>query len=66
MKNLFLQIQKKKVDEAIIKLNYHPELTARNLRLRKTNTIGVIIPNIADYFFANIVSGSSKIFYGQG
>ncbi len=57
---------KEKVEEAIKKLNYHPELTARNLRLRKTNTIGVIIPNIADYFFASIVLAVQKYFMDKG
>jgi LacI family transcriptional regulator len=57
---------KEKVEEAIKKLNYHPELTARNLRLRYTNTIGIIIPNIADYFFANIVLAVQKFFMRKG
>lgn len=36
-------------------LNYRPNQLARNLRLQKTQTIGVIVPNLADAFYARIV-----------
>lgn len=35
-------------------LGYIPNLAARNLSAKKTNTIGVIIPAIANSFFANM------------
>jgi len=38
---------KKKVKRAAKKLNYEPQWSARSLRSRKTNIIGVIIPDIA-------------------
>jgi len=41
----------KRVNEAAVKLRYGPEWFVRSLRLRKTNIIGVIIPNILNYFF---------------
>ncbi len=37
------------------KLGYIPNLAARNLSAKKTNTIGVIVPVIANSFFANYV-----------
>jgi len=37
------------------KMGYIPNFAARNLSARKTNTIGVIVPVIANYFFANII-----------
>ena len=57
---------KEKVLNAAKKLNYTPEWSARSLRLRKTDVIGVIIPNIADYFFSSIVLGVEKFFRGKG
>lgn len=35
-------------------LQFSPNQVARNLRLRKTNTIGLIIPDISNPFFANL------------
>jgi LacI family transcriptional regulator len=41
--------------------NYKPNLTALNLKNRKTKTIGVIIPNILNSFFAKVFSGIEKV-----
>jgi len=57
---------KKRVKAAAKKLNYEPHWTARSLRLRKTDIIGVIIPNIADYFFSSIVLGVERFFRSKG
>ncbi|MBW1296243.1 substrate-binding domain-containing protein [Aquimarina litoralis] len=40
--------------------NYKPNITAKNLKERKTRTIGVIIPNILAHFFAKVLSGIEK------
>lgn len=39
------------------KLNYQPNLLALNLLKKKTNTIGVIVPEITSYFFSSIING---------
>lgn len=36
---------------------YRPNPTAVNLKSSKSGTIGVIIPNISNHFFANVLSG---------
>ncbi|WP_310560868.1 LacI family DNA-binding transcriptional regulator [Flavobacterium sp.] len=41
--------------------NYKPNVIGLNLKNRKTRTIGVIIPNILDSFFAKVFSGIEKI-----
>jgi DNA-binding LacI/PurR family transcriptional regulator len=50
-----------KTREAVIelarKLNYQPNLLALNLLRKRTNTIGVIVPEITSYFFSSIISG---------
>jgi LacI family transcriptional regulator len=53
---------RKSVNKAIKKLNYQPEWVARSLRLGRTDTVGVIIPNISDYFLSSIVLGVEKFF----
>ncbi|MBU1101844.1 MAG: LacI family transcriptional regulator [Bacteroidetes bacterium] len=37
------------------KMGYVPNLTARNLSSNKTNTIGVVVPKVAHFFFGSIV-----------
>lgn len=41
--------------------NYKPNIIGVNLKNRKTKTIGVIIPNILNSFFAKVFSGIEKI-----
>lgn len=53
---------RKRVNNAANELKYEPMWTARSLRLRKTNIIAVIIPNIADYFYSSIVLGIERFF----
>jgi len=44
-----------KIEEAVRTLGYRPNLAARSLRLSQTHTIGLVVPNIANPFFAEIV-----------
>ncbi len=44
----------KKVLDAAREFNYHPNRIARGLRLEKTETIGLIVPDIANPFFAHV------------
>lgn len=43
-----------RVREVASQLDFAPNQIARNLRLQKTNTIGLIIPDISNPFFANL------------
>ena len=51
------QATKDKIKEFAALKNYKPNLMAKNLKYQKTNTIGVIIPNILNSFFAKVFSG---------
>lgn len=42
-------------------LNYTPSAIARSLSTNKTNTIGVIIPQISDPFFGDVIRGISEV-----
>lgn len=43
-----------RVREAIAALGYQPNLLARSLRRRATHTIGLLVPDIANPFFADV------------
>ena len=47
----------KKVKALAKKYNYKPNKIALNLKNRQTKTIGVIIPNILNYYFAKVLLG---------
>lgn len=51
---------KKKVQKVAKEMGYRPNLVARSLTSKKSNTIGVIIPKMAHYFFAPVVEGIYK------
>lgn len=46
-----------RVQEAILKLNYIPHQGARALAAKKTNTIGLILPEMGDVFFFHLIRG---------
>lgn len=52
---------KKRVQEYAKLKNYKPNVIGLNLKNRSTRTIGVIIPNILNSFFAKVFSGIEKI-----
>jgi LacI family transcriptional regulator len=56
----------KSVEEAIAALNYRVNLGARSLRLRKTNSIGVVIPNITSPFFSEIAAVMENKLWERG
>ena len=49
---------RKRVEAAIQKLNYSPNLIARSLAKQRTHTIGMIVPDIANPFFPMVVRGA--------
>ena len=51
---------KKKVEEAIQKLNFTPNPLARGLIINQTLTVGVLVPGIANLFFPAVIKGIEK------
>lgn len=51
---------REEVLKAIKELNYTPSAIARSLSTNKTNTIGVVVPEINDPFFGEIIKGISQ------
>jgi LacI family transcriptional regulator len=52
---------KKKVQDAIKKLGYRPNIIARSLKTQKSRTIGIIIPDISNQFYPEIVRGAEDV-----
>ena len=48
---------KKRIKEAAELYNYRPNKTALALKVNKTNTIGVVVPDILNSFFAKVLHG---------
>jgi len=48
---------KRRVLDAIDALNYHPNNVARSLKVRRTQTIGMVVPQITNPFFGEIMTG---------
>ena len=51
---------RKKVLAAIQFLNYRPNLIARSLKTNRTNTLGIVVPDITIPFFPKIVRGAES------
>ena len=48
---------RKSVEQAIHELNFTPNSTARDLRTSQTRRIIVLVPNISNPFFSNVIKG---------
>jgi len=57
---------KKIVLEYAQKINYHPNPIALSLKERRTRSIGVIVAEIANSFFSQIIDGIESIAYQNG
>jgi DNA-binding LacI/PurR family transcriptional regulator len=56
----------RKVKELALKMDYQPNILARQLKLQRTNTLGVIIPETINRFFAKAVGGIQEVANGAG
>lgn len=50
-----------KVREAIEALDYHADQNARSLRTGQTRVIGVVLPDMAHAFYAEVVAGAEEV-----
>lgn len=49
------------VKQCAVELDYKPNEIALNLRMKRNNIIGVIVPEIVHYFFSSIVKGIEEV-----
>lgn len=52
---------RERVLAAIKKTGYKPNAIARSLKIQKTNTLGIMIPNITDPFYTEMVRGAEDV-----
>ena len=57
---------KQRVNDLVQKLNYVPNPYASSLRTRNSKTIGVVIPEVADSFFAQAINGIESVAQEKG
>lgn len=57
---------KQRILAAIEKLNYRPNLTARNLKKQRTNVIGLFIPDLTNPFYAEVAQGVTDVARASG
>lgn len=57
---------KKAVNELAAQLKYQPNAIALSLKQSRSNTIGVIIPEIVHHFFSSVISGIEDVAYNAG
>ena len=50
-----------KIKELAKRYNYQPNKMALNLKFGKTNTIGVVLPSIQNFFFAQVLFGIENV-----
>jgi LacI family transcriptional regulator len=57
---------KEKIKAVADKLGYRPNTLASNLRNKKSNTIGIVVPLINRHFFSSVISGVEDIAFKAG
>src|ERR1700678_4734662 len=48
---------RERIRKAALKFNYEPSFLARSLRIRRTMTIGILVPVLADGYHAEVMTG---------
>ncbi|QOD60375.1 LacI family DNA-binding transcriptional regulator [Polaribacter haliotis] len=57
---------KEKIQKYAKENNYKPNFNALSLKNRQTKTIGILIPNMLNYFFAQVFNGMEKVANEKG
>lgn len=54
------EAKRRRVEEAVAALNYRPDARARSLRLGRTHAIGLVVPDAANPFFAEVAQAIER------
>lgn len=60
------EASRKKVEQAVKELHYRPNEVARNLLQKQTKIVAMIVPDVANPFFSELVSDCEKELRNQG
>jgi LacI family transcriptional regulator len=55
-----------RVKKAAEKLNYQPNLRAKSLRQRRSNTVGLLIPNLLNQYYTALADDISQLLHRHG
>lgn len=65
-KGIVSEEKTRRVKEAMLALNYQPDHVARSLKVGRTNVIGMIVPDITNLFFTEVMKGVEKEAWANG
>ncbi len=57
---------RKRILDLARQMNYQPSQIARSLATRQTNTLGLVVPDVSNPFFAHIARGAEDAAYDNG
>jgi LacI family transcriptional regulator len=57
---------RQRVQEIVDRLNYRPSSIARGLATQHSGTLGLVVPDISNPFFAEVARGAEHIAYAEG
>ena len=55
-----------RIETALREADYHPDHIARSLRLRETRTIGLLVPDLGNMFYAQLMRGAEDYLSSAG
>jgi LacI family transcriptional regulator len=61
----FSEETRRKVEKVIEETGYRTNYTAKSLRMNKSFTIGILVPDITNYFFAEIVQNLEELLFDK-
>ncbi len=56
---------RQRIQKIIKRLNYRPSAIARSLATRQTGTLGLVLPDISNPFFAEVARGAENLAYSK-
>lgn len=62
----FSEETRKKVEKIIKETGYQPNYSAKSLRMNKSLSIGILVPDITNSFFAEVVQKIEELFFTEG
>src|SRR5690554_57047 len=57
---------RKRVVKSMKELNYNRNEVARSLKIRQTKTIGIIAPELSNFFFMEVIEAMERILSSHG
>jgi LacI family transcriptional regulator len=60
------EVRSKRVREAMEALDYYPDQVARSLKVGRTNVVGMVVPDITNIFFPQLIRGAEDAARQQG